>query len=223
MSIASNLEKIIKEIHSGIKLVAVSKTNTTEKIMEAYNAGQRIFGESKVQELLPKFQQLPKDIEWHFIGHLQTNKIKYITPFISLIHSIDSLQLLEEVNKQAIKSNNTINCLLQVHIAEEETKFGFDEMEIMQIIESDVLKKMKNINIRGLMGMATLTENETQIRKEFRNLRELFYKLKTKSKFDEKMFTEISMGMSSDYKIAIEEGSNLIRVGSKIFGERSYS
>jgi pyridoxal phosphate enzyme (YggS family) len=223
MSVKSNLNEILHTIPSGVKLVAVSKTNPAEVIQEAYNAGYRIFGESKVQELVPKYSLLPKDIEWHFIGHLQTNKIKYIAPFVYLIHSIDSVQLLQEVNKQAIKNNRIINCLLQVHIAEEETKFGFNETEISGIFSSEIFKELKDVRITGLMGMATLTENETQIRKEFQHLKYIFNEIKTSFMSNNPIFKDLSMGMSSDYLVAIEQGSTIVRVGSKIFGERIIS
>ncbi len=220
MSIASNLLNILPTIPSGVKLVAVSKTNPAENILDAYNAGHHIFGESKVQELLPKYQQLPKDIEWHFIGHLQTNKVKYIAPFVNLIHSIDSLELLQEVNKQSIRCNRSINCLLQIHIAQEETKFGFNETELNNLFGSPAFMELKNVRIIGLMGMATLTDNESQIRNEFQHLAELFKRIKSSIMSNNKLFTELSMGMSSDYTIAIQEGSTIVRVGTKIFGDR---
>ncbi len=220
MSVADNLKNVMKEIPQGVRLVAVSKTNPAESILEAYNEGQNIFGESRVQELVPKYQLLPKEIDWHLIGHLQTNKVKYIAPFVSLIHSADSLQLLEEINRQAIKYSRVINCLLQVHIAEEETKFGFSESELYQLLESHSIKELNNIKICGLMGMATLTENKSQIRKEFKHLYRLFNSVKTSGLINKQSFNEISMGMSSDYIIAIEEGSTMVRIGSKIFGER---
>ncbi|MBI3503067.1 MAG: YggS family pyridoxal phosphate-dependent enzyme [Bacteroidetes bacterium] len=216
MPVLENLQKIKSEIPSHVKLVAVTKTLPAEKILEAYNAGHKIFGENRVQELTPKYYDLPKDIEWHLIGHLQTNKVKYITPFVSMIHSVDSIKLLCEINKCAEKINRVIDCLLQIHIAQEETKFGLSFEEAEEILNSKEFSEMKNIRIAGLMGMATLTENENQIRKEFQSLKLFFDKLKTRNS---KLET-LSMGMSSDYKIAIEEGSNLIRVGSLIFGER---
>lgn len=216
MPVLENLQKIKSEIPSHVKLVAVTKTLPAEKILEAYNAGHKIFGENRVQELTPKYYDLPKDIEWHLIGHLQTNKVKYITPFVSMIHSVDSIKLLCEINKCAEKINRVIDCLLQIHIAQEETKFGLSFEEAEEILNSKEFSEMKNIRIAGLMGMATLTENENQIRKEFQSLKLFFDKLKTRNSKIE----TLSMGMSSDYKIAIEEGSNLIRVGSLIFGER---
>ena len=223
MNIALNFRSVVAEIPAHVKLVTISKTKPLEEIMEVYQEGHRIFGENKVQELVRKFEQLPKDIEWHMVGHLQSNKVKYIAPFVHLIHSVDSLNLLQEINKQAIKYNRTINCLLEVHIAEEETKFGLDDDEVYKLIESQGFKDCSNIHLAGLMGMATYTENIDQIRKEFNHLHELFMNLK-KTKFsDNPEFKDLSMGMSSDYKIAIEEGSTMIRVGSKIFGERNYN
>ncbi|MBI4945864.1 MAG: YggS family pyridoxal phosphate-dependent enzyme [Bacteroidetes bacterium] len=216
MSISENIEKIKSEIPSQVKLVVVTKTHPAEKVLEAYNAGDKIFGENRVQELVSKHEQLPKDIEWHLIGHLQTNKVKMIAAFISLIHSVDSTKLLKEINKCAEKENRVIDCLLQIYIAKEETKFGLSFEEAEEILQSEELKQMKNIHVIGLMGMATLTDNEQQIRSEFKSLNDFFLKLQT---LNFKLQT-LSMGMSSDYKIAIEEGSNLIRVGSLIFGER---
>lgn len=219
MSVADNIKKIKSEIPAHVKLVAVTKTYPNEKILEAYHAGQKIFGENRVQELAPKHQDLPKDIEWHLIGHLQTNKVKYITQFVSMIHSVDSLKLLQEINKCAEKSRRTVDCLLQIHIAQEETKFGLSFEEAEEILNSKEVSEMKHIRITGLMGMATLTDDETQIRKEFKSLKRFFdshCQLPTANC----RLTVLSMGMSSDYKIAIEEGSNLIRVGSLIFGSR---
>ena len=216
MSIAENLARIVKEIPAHVKLVAVTKTYPPDVIMEAYNAGHRIFGENRVQELTPKHQDLPKDIEWHLIGHLQSNKVKYIAPFVSMIHSVDSLNLLQEINKCAVKSHRTVDCLLQIHIAQEETKFGLSFDEAETLLNSNEFGEMKNIRIAGLMGMATLTGDEQQIRKEFRSLKNFFQKLKT----NDSRLTTLSMGMSSDYTIAIEEGSTMIRVGSSIFGSR---
>lgn len=217
MTIKDNLNKIKKDLPQTVTLVAVSKTKPKEAILEAYNAGQKDFGENYVQELVDKHEQLPKDIRWHFIGHLQSNKIKYIAPFVHLIHGVDSFKLLEEINKQAKKNNRIINCLLQVFIATEETKFGlaFDECE--SILNSDELQKLQNIKICGFMAMASNTDNESQIRKEFRSLKEFAQKV---SGFGFRVF---SFGMSSDYKIAIEEGSTMVRIGSLIFGERDYS
>ena len=220
MNIKNNINNLRQGIPSNCKLVAVSKTNPNEKIKEAYDAGQRAFGENRVQELTPKFEALPKDIEWHMIGHMQSNKVKYIVSFIHLIHSVDSLNVLDEINKQATKVNRTISCLLQIHIAEEESKFGFSEKEAFDLIHSDVIKKLDHISIIGLMGMATFTDNQEQVRKEFRGLKAFFEKLKTSKLPANVVMKELSMGMSGDYQIALEEGSTIIRVGSAIFGER---
>lgn len=222
MTIASNIYNITKELPEGVKLIAISKTKPAEEILEAYNAGQKIFGENKVQELLSKYEALPKDIEWHFIGHLQTNKVKYITPFIQYIHSVDSIGLLREINKQAEKNNRIIKCLLQVHIATEETKFGLDENELIELITSVEFSAFNNITICGLMGMATNTENENQIRTEFKKLSMFLKRLQNSEFANNNNFKELSMGMSSDYPLAIEEGSTIVRVGSKIFGDRKY-
>ena len=220
MSIAENLKRIKDEIPEDVKLVAVSKTKPVEDILVAYEAGHRLYGENKAQELNSKYSQLPEDIKWHFIGHLQTNKVKYIIPFVSLIHSIDRMKLLREINKQAAKNNRVVDCLLQFHIATEETKFGLNMEEAVELLSSDEFKKMKNIKICGVMGMATNTKNETVIRKEFRHLKEIRVELKEKFFKSTESFTEISMGMSGDYKIAIEEGSTIVRIGSAIFGAR---
>jgi PLP dependent protein len=221
MSIAANLAKLKKEIDSfGAKLIAVSKTKSNEEIMEAYNAGQRLFGENQVQELTDKYEQLPKDIEWHLIGHLQTNKVKYIAPFVSLIHSVDSLKLLIEINKQASKNNRVIDCLLQVYIADEDTKYGLGYDETIELLRSEEFGTLKNIRIVGVMGIATNTDNEKQIKDEFHELRVLFEGLKQSFFRKEESFRELSMGMSGDYKIALEQGSTMIRVGSTIFGTR---
>jgi pyridoxal phosphate enzyme (YggS family) len=219
MNIKNNIEKFTQNLPSGCRLIAVSKTQPVEKIQEAYAAGQRLFGENKAQELTSKYETLPKDIEWHMIGHLQSNKVKYIVPFVHLIHSIDSLKLLVEVDKQAKKVNRVVDCLLQIHIAAEDTKFGFSESEVLEMFQADQFNSLKNIRIQGLMGMATLTDNQEQIRKEFKSLKALFDKIKVLRIASVKM-QELSMGMSSDYKIAMEEGSTLIRVGTAIFGER---
>jgi pyridoxal phosphate enzyme (YggS family) len=214
-------EEIIDELTvKNVSLVAVSKTKTTEAIKQLYELKQRDFGENYVQELIDKQSLLPTDIRWHFIGHLQTNKAKYITSFIHLIHGVDSFKLLKEINKQAVKSQRIIKLLLQVHIAEEETKFGLDEHELSEIINSDELRELKNVEVVGLMGMASFTENKEQVRKEFRYLKGLFNKYAKAQTTNYKM-QFLSMGMSSDYKIAIEEGSNLVRIGSLIFGERN--
>lgn len=223
MGISDNIKAALAEIPPHIKLVAISKTKPAEMIMEAYHAGQKIFGENKVQELCAKYEQLPRDIEWHMVGHLQTNKIKYIAHFVHLIHSVDSMGLLMEINKQGEKHKRKINCLLQVHIAKEETKFGFSEEELVQLIHSDALSVFKNVSICGLMGMATFTDDTNQIRNEFRQLYITFESLKKLKFLNHPEFKDISMGMSSDYLIAIEEGSTIVRIGSKIFGERNYN
>ncbi|HLU84806.1 MAG TPA: YggS family pyridoxal phosphate-dependent enzyme [Vicingaceae bacterium] len=218
MNITKNLQQIKASIPEHVTLVAVSKTKPNEAILEAYQTGQRIFGENKVQELTEKHESLPKDIEWHMIGHLQSNKVKYIAPFVSLIHGVDSFKLLKEINKRAAQNERVINCLLQIHIAEEDTKFGFDEKEVIELIKSEAFQHLKNIKVVGLMGMATFTDDENQIRKEFKSLKKLFDKLQISNH----QFQILSMGMSGDYQIAIEEGSTMIRVGSSIFGERNY-
>lgn len=224
MSIADRILSITKSFKPGVKLVAVSKTHPVAAIERAYEAGQRIFGENKVQEMVDKSEQLPDDIQWHLIGHLQTNKVKYIAPFVSLIHSIDSNKLLKEVNKRAKQNDRVIDCLLQVHIAEEETKFGLNEAELLEILESAPFATYENVRIVGLMGMATFTEDKTQIVREFKQLKSLFDQLKSavssKPNWQPK---ELSMGMSGDFDIAIEQGSTMVRVGSKIFGARDYS
>ncbi|NDV17645.1 YggS family pyridoxal phosphate-dependent enzyme [Muricauda sp. TY007] len=219
MSIKDNLNTIKFELPEGVTLVAVSKTKPNEDILEAYEAGQRVFGENKVQEMVQKWEDLPKDIEWHMIGHVQRNKVKYMAEFVSLIHGVDSPRLLKEINKQAKKHERVIPCLLQIHIAEEDTKFGLDKTELDELLESDAFKAMENIKIVGLMGMATFTDDKNQVRKEFAQLKSMFDDLK--SKLDD--ITILSMGMSGDYKIAIEEGSNMVRIGSSIFGARNYS
>ncbi len=220
MSIADKLNALRSAIPATVQLVAVSKTKPVKSIQEAYNAGQRIFGENRVQELTQKQPLLPSDIEWHLIGHLQKNKVKYIAPFINLIHSVDSFELLETINKEAAKCGRVISCLLQFHIAKEETKFGLSFEEADAIIHSEKFREMKNVKICGAMGMATLTEDESIVRKEFRELHGIFTTLKEQDFRASKDFKEISMGMSGDYKIAIEEGSTLVRIGSAIFGER---
>lgn len=219
MNISDNLQKIKNNIPSHVTLIAVSKTYPNQSILEAYEVGQRIFGENKVQELVEKYESLPKDIEWHMIGHLQSNKVKFIAPFVKLIHGVDSLKLLQEINKRAEQNHRIIDCLLQVHIAKEETKFGFDEKEILELFQSNNFHSLKSIRVIGLMGMATNTTDELQIKKEFKSLRTLFSKLNTHSP----SLNTLSMGMSSDYKLAIEEGSTMIRVGSSIFGSRNYN
>ncbi|WP_028982298.1 YggS family pyridoxal phosphate-dependent enzyme [Sporocytophaga myxococcoides] len=223
MSISENLQIIRSFLDPyKTKLIAVSKTYPSETILEAYNSGQTDFGENKVQELMSKYEVLPKEIRWHLIGHLQSNKIKYIAPFIHLIHSVDSFKLLKEINKEAEKSNRTINCLLQVHIAQEETKFGFSEEELLHTIQSEELKELKNVRISGLMGMASNTENEEQIKKEFQHIQKLFNKIKSSFQTDQIKMEELSIGMSSDYKLACKSGSTMVRVGSAIFGSRNY-
>ncbi|UII32622.1 YggS family pyridoxal phosphate-dependent enzyme [Fulvivirga ulvae] len=224
MDIKNNIKKI-QDFLSGkpARLVAVSKTKPADIIKKAYEEGLRIFGENKVQELSEKYEILPKDIEWHMIGHLQRNKVKYIAPFVALIHSVDSLRLLMEINKQAHKYERTINCLLQVHIAEEDTKFGLSEEELKEMLISKELEALKNIRIVGVMGMATFTENQDQVRREFRALKNIFDQVAEMETADNVSIKELSMGMSGDYEIALEEGSTLVRVGSAIFGERNYA
>ena len=212
--------KIISELKGNVMLVAVSKTKTAEDIQEFYDLGQRDFGENYVQELVDKYETLPKDIHWHFIGHLQTNKVKFIAPFVSFIHGVDSFRLLKEINKQGEKSNRIINCLLQIHIAQEETKFGLNEDELDEITGSTELKDLKNIKICGMMGMASFTENVETIRNEFRYLKTLYHSYNKLSIANCQLLI-LSMGMSADYKIAIEEGSNMVRIGSLIFGDRT--
>lgn len=221
MSIKSNIKLVNDSLLPGCRLIAVSKTKPNEMLMEAYEAGQRLFGENKVQELEEKYQALPKDIEWHMIGHLQTNKVKYIAPFVALIHSVDSIKLLEEINKQGKKINRLIPCLLQVYIAKEETKFGLDETEVLNLV-NQFPAHFTHVSIQGLMGMATLTKDQQQIRNEFKSLRKLFDQLKQQPLPPSISMKELSMGMSSDYMLAMQEGSTLVRIGSTIFGERNY-
>jgi pyridoxal phosphate enzyme (YggS family) len=220
MSTAERIASIRNEINDSVTLVAVSKTKPAEAILEAYTAGQREFGENKVQELVGKYELLPKDIHWHLIGHLQSNKVKYIAPFIHLIHSVDSIKLLAEINKQAFKCNRVIDCLLQFHVATEETKFGLNGTEATELLNSEEFKSMKNIRIVGIMGMASFTDNVDLIHKEFQSLKSTFEVLKATYFQGDDFFKEISMGMSGDYSIAVEEGSTMIRVGSTIFGSR---
>nr|WP_321451857.1 YggS family pyridoxal phosphate-dependent enzyme [uncultured Carboxylicivirga sp.] len=222
MSIKENLLNIKQQVGDRACLVAVSKTKPNEDILEAYEAGQRIFGENKVQELAAKYESLPKDIEWHMIGHLQTNKVKYIAPFVQLIHGVDSAKLLKMINKEGLKNNRKIPVLLQMHIAEEETKFGFSKSELLEILNPATLEELTYVTIKGLMGMATYTDDEAQIRKEFASLKNLFEELKQEVFSTNNDFTEISMGMSGDFILAIEEGSTMVRVGSSIFGKRNY-
>lgn len=220
MSIAQNLTRIKNQLPQGVKLVAVSKFKPVADIQEAYNAGQRAFGENRVQELADKQPQLPADVEWHMIGHLQSNKIKYMAPFVHLIHGVDSFKLLQEIDKQAMKAGRVLNCLLQIHIAQEETKFGFNHDEVFEMLNGDSFKALTQVQICGVMGMATLTDNENQVRAEFKTLKQLFDELKARYFSNNTNFKEISMGMSGDYHIAIEEGSTIVRIGSSIFGGR---
>jgi len=219
MSIKDNLLKIKSSLTEHVTLVAVSKTKPVSDLMEAYNAGQRVFGENKIQEMTEKWEQMPKDIQWHMIGHIQTNKVKFMAPYVSLIHGVDSLKLLEEINKQALKNNRIIECLLQIHIAEEETKFGLNEDELQNLLASESFINLKNIKIVGLMGMATFTENQNQIKKEFEHLKSIFDTKKSLSIVNCKL-SILSMGMSGDYQLAIECGSTMVRIGSSIFGGR---
>lgn len=212
--------EIKKKLPSEVTLVAVSKTKPIEDILSIYQCGERVFGENKVQELCSKYELLPKDIQWHLIGHLQTNKVKYIAPFVSLIHAVDSLKLLQEINKQAQKSNRVINCLLQIYIAKEETKFGFDFEEAESLLGSDDVTAMEHIKITGLMGMATNTEDKDIVRNEFTKLADFFRHLKQNTSLTASHFNTLSMGMSNDYELAITCGSNMVRIGSSIFGSR---
>lgn len=220
MSISNNLQQIKQSLPEDVTLVAVSKTKPASDIMEAYEAGQRIFGENKIQEMTQKWEQLPKDIQWHMIGHVQRNKVKYMAPYVSFIHGVDSLKLLKEINKQAKKWRRVIPCLLQVYIATEDTKFGLAQDELLQLIHSDEFKTMENIKIVGLMGMASFTENQEKIKQEFQSLKDIFDYVKP-YELDNCKFTYLSMGMSGDYPIAVECGSNIVRIGSSIFGARN--
>jgi hypothetical protein len=222
MSIAENLKNIKSSIPENVTLVAVSKTKPVQDILEAYNAGQRVFGENKVQEMVEKHDKMPKDIEWHMIGHLQRNKVKYMASFVSLIHGVDNLRLLQEINKQAKKHDRIINCLLQIKIASEESKFGLSATEASQILQSDDFSALQNIKVVGLMGMATFTDNQNQITQEFKSLKDAFDEFENLKAVNCDLKT-LSMGMSGDYQTAIKCGSNMIRVGSSIFGERFYS
>ncbi len=222
MGIIENINKILEKLPKGVKLVAVSKTKPKEDILEAYEGGYRIFGENKPQELVSKYTDLPKDIEWHMIGHLQTNKVKYIAPFVSLIHAVDSVKLLNIINKEAEKNDRVIDCLLQFHIASEETKFGLSFEEGIQLLSSEEFKQMKFVRIVGVMGMATNTDNKKLVAEEFAFLRTIFNKLKIAYFSDKAYFAELSMGMSGDYEIAVQQGSTIVRVGSSIFGYRNY-
>jgi pyridoxal phosphate enzyme (YggS family) len=222
MSIKKNIADIKQYLPDSCKLIVVSKTQPLEKVLEAYESGHRIFGENKVQELSSKYELLPKDIEWHLIGHLQTNKVKYDVPFVYLIHAVDSLKLLTEINKQAQKVNRVIKCLLQIHISEEETKFGFSEDELQDLVQSKQIDALTYVHVVGLMGMATFTDNADQVRKEFRHLKGIFDNLLTLNLPKNIQMKELSMGMSGDYQIALGEGSTMIRIGTSIFGERNY-
>ena len=222
MSIQENIREILATLPAGVRLVAVSKFHPVEALQEAYDGGQRIFGESKVQEMTAKHEQLPADIEWHFIGHLQTNKVKYIAPYVSLIHGVDSYKLLLEINRQGQRVGRTIPCLLQLHVAQEETKFGFSLDECQQLLDEGEWRTLPYVSIRGLMGMASNTDNMVQVRQEFATLGKFFSQVREKYFSDRPEFRELSMGMSDDYPIAIEEGCTLVRVGSRIFGQRVY-
>ena len=220
MSIAENIDLILANLPLNVKLVAVSKTKPIELIMDAYQHGQRVFGENKVQEMIWKYEELPKDIEWHLIGHLQTNKVKYVAPFVHIIHGVDTFRLLKAINTEAQKVSRIIPCLLQFHIAEEETKFGFSMDEALEMLTAPEFENLRNVRISGVMGMATFTDDENQIRKEFAHLKAIFERLRIEHFAESPDFKEISMGMSGDYLIAIEEGSTMVRIGSTIFGER---
>lgn len=221
MDITANIQEAQNELNPiGVTLVAISKTKPIEDIQEAYNAGQRIFGENMVQELVEKQEKLPQDIRWHLVGHLQTNKVKYIASFIDMIQAVDSLKLLVEINKHAAKHNRVIDCLLQVDIAQEDTKFGLDHPEVIELLESGEFKAMKNIRIRGLMGIATNTDKEKEVKEEFYELKMLYDGIKVSYYRKDDSFDTLSMGMSSDYKLAIEQGSNMVRLGSTLFGKR---
>ena len=222
MDIQANLKEVLHDLPPQVRLVAISKFHPAEAIEEAYAAGQRLFGESKVQELSEKHETLPKDIEWHFIGHLQTNKVKYIAPYIAMIHAVDSYKLLVEIDKQASKANRIIPCLLEIHIAQEESKYGFTFGSCREMLRDGAWRKLGNIRIDGVMGMATNTEDEKEIEKEFKSLHDFFMELKSEFFAGQAGFKEISMGMSHDYQIAVKAGSTLVRVGSKIFGDRIY-
>ncbi len=222
MSIKENLRHIKSVLPDQVTLVAVSKTKPVSELMEAYDAGQRVFGENKIQEMVAKWSEMPKDIQWHMIGHVQRNKVKYMAEFVSLIHGVDTFKLLKEIDKQAKKHNRVIDCLLQIHIAEETTKFGMDEDEVFSMLNSDEFEQLDNIQVVGLMGMATFTDAQTQVKKEFEQLSALFEKLKAHESSKCRMET-LSMGMSGDYSLAIECGSTMVRIGSSIFGARNYN
>lgn len=222
MSITTNLQKIQNEISTNAKIVAISKFHSTDDISEAYKAGHRIFGESRAQEIVPKYEKLPKDIEWHFVGHLQSNKIKDIAPFISLIHSVDSFRLLRNINRHAKNNERVIPCLLQLHIAKEDSKYGFTYDECREMLTKGEWREFTNIQIAGVMGMASFTDDEDKVKSEFIGLKKFYDEIKNDFFAEEPSFKEISMGMSQDYPIAIQEGSTLVRIGSKIFGNRDY-
>ena len=219
MDISENIKQYKDELPENVKLVAISKTKPNEDILKAYRAGQRIFGENKIQEMTDKQGELPKDIEWHMVGHVQRNKVKYMAPFVSLIHAVDSLKLLKEINKRAKQNDRVIKCLLQIKIAEEDSKFGISDEEAKEILASEAYAKMENVKIIGLMGMATFTDDEDQVRSEFQYLKSVFEELK----MDHPELEELSMGMSGDYKIAVDCGSTMVRIGSSIFGARNYN
>jgi pyridoxal phosphate enzyme (YggS family) len=222
MGIVENLHTLQSQIPPHVTLVAVSKTKPDEMIMEAYHAGQLDFGENKVQDLAGKAERLPENIRWHMIGHLQSNKVKYLASFVHLIHGVDSLKLLKVINKEALKHDRVIDCLLQIHIAKEQTKFGFSRGEVLEVVRSEDFRELKNIRIRGLMGMATYTENSDQIREEFRHLKRIFDELSVSDFPDRTVFDQLSFGMSGDYTLAVDEGSTMLRIGSLIFGPRNY-
>lgn len=224
MTIAENLKRFKNELPENVTLVAVSKTKPVSDLMEAYNAGQRVFGENKIQEMEAKWQEMPKDIQWHMIGHVQRNKVKYMAPFVSLIHAVDSFKLLNEINKEAEKNGRIIECLLQIKIAEEDSKFGMHEADAAKLLASEEIKTLQNVKVVGLMGMATFTDDTKQISEEFQKLKKIYteFRIQPFNSAQGDNFRILSMGMSGDYKIAIENGSNLVRVGSAIFGERNY-
>lgn len=223
MSIKDNIISYNNKIKGNARLIAVSKTKPVEDLQQAYEAGQRLFGENKALEMRDKYEVLPKDIKWHFIGHLQTNKVKYIVPFVELIHSVDSLHLLQQINKEAIKNNRIIDCLLQIDIAHEETKFGLEEAEADELLSSEEFAQLKNVRICGLMGIGSITDDKNKTKKEFNNLKKYFDETKNKFFNSKSYFCELSMGMSEDFEIALEEGSTLVRIGSSIFGARDYA
>ena len=222
MSISQNIKNFLEDIPGHVKLVAISKTKPEKDILEAYNSGHKIFGENRVQEFVKKYEELPKDIEWHMVGHLQSNKVKYIASFVHLIHAVDSYRLLKIINKEAITNGRIIGCLLQIHIAKEETKFGFSMDEVIEMLKSTEFRELKNVQITGLMGMATFSDDEELIRSEFKYLKNCYNELKNTYFNNCTFFKELSMGMSGDYKVAIEEGSTMVRIGSIIFGVRNH-